>query len=90
MYDRGTYFLSDVIEDHGYTLPDIQLVDENSLLTLYCRDFVEDIEFEFIEEPVTSWALNQTVGTGHDAVMDGIDSQMENVREAEMHKISQV
>lgn len=75
MYDRGAYFLSDVIEDHGYTLPNVRQVDDDSLLTLYRRDLMEDIEYEFFDDLVAAMVQKQIAGSSHDMVVDETETQ---------------
>lgn len=48
LYDRGCYFLSDIVETNGsYHLPTIRPIDSETLLSLYRRDSIEDIKAEF-------------------------------------------
>jgi hypothetical protein len=48
LYDRGCYFLSDIVETNGsYHLPAIRPIDSETLLSLYHRDSIEDIKAEF-------------------------------------------
>lgn len=55
MYGRGTYFLSDLVNDTGtYRLPNIRPIDTDTLLVLYRRDFMEDIEVEFSDSRTSS------------------------------------
>ncbi|KAG1817604.1 uncharacterized protein BJ212DRAFT_1299141 [Suillus subaureus] len=59
MYGRGTYFLSDLVKDTGaYHLPNTRPINAETLLTLYQRDFVEDIEVEFSESHSSSRSKN--------------------------------
>ena len=50
MYDRGAYFCSDIVDDReGFLLPNVRPVSSCSILALYSRDFMDDIEAEFEE-----------------------------------------
>jgi len=47
MYNRGTFFSSNIINDGRFVLPNVRPVGSDILLVLYCRDFMEDIEAKF-------------------------------------------
>jgi len=48
LYNRGCYFLSDVVESNAsYHLPMVRPIDFEVLLSLYRRDSIEDVEAEF-------------------------------------------
>src|ERR1700683_2063974 len=52
MYDRGTFFWSDIVDDReGFLLPNVRPVSSGSILALYRRDFMDDIEAELEKSP---------------------------------------
>lgn len=53
MYNRGTYFLSDIVHDGSYTLPMARILENKCLCILYRRGLMEDIISEFLT-PVSS------------------------------------
>jgi hypothetical protein len=62
MYQRGTYFLGDIINDAGaYRLPDVRPIDIDTLLALYRRDFMEDIEVEFSDACISSQSKRSAI-----------------------------
>lgn len=63
MYRRGAYFLSDVVDDDGaYRLPNGRPIDASILLTLYRRDFMEDVEVEFSDSRISNRSKYPKVG----------------------------
>lgn len=60
MYGRGTYFLSDIVNNTGaYQLPDNRPIEVDTILALYQRDFMEDIKVEFSQSHAqSSWFRN--------------------------------
>ncbi|KAG2062928.1 hypothetical protein BDR04DRAFT_1123605 [Suillus decipiens] len=62
IYRRGTYFLSDLVNDAGaYHLSNIRPIDTNTLLALYSRNFMEDVEVEFSDLHFTPHSKCQRV-----------------------------
>jgi hypothetical protein len=62
MYGRGTYFLSDLVNEAGaYRLPNIRPIDVDTLLALYRRDFMEDIDVEFSDSHISSHSKRSRV-----------------------------
>jgi hypothetical protein len=50
MYDRGTFFWSDIVDDsEGFLLPNVRPVSSGCILALYRREFMDDIDAELRE-----------------------------------------
>lgn len=93
MYNRGAYFLSDVLDNNGYSLPTIRTLDMDSLLILYRRDFEEDFLLEFYEERSKgrrrkAVGFVASAGTSSTASAEASDEAEESIMEIAQEKRS--
>lgn len=79
MYAKGIFFLSDIHLDGTYRLPSKRVADEKALLTLYRRDFWEEMEEEFVvnQTPKTRAKRKRTQQTNVSSDDDEEDSSVE-------------
>lgn len=46
MYQRGLYFLSDLVDNWGFVLPDARFVEEKTLLRIYGVEYMGDLQVD--------------------------------------------